>query len=69
MERKKGLLKFLTIQFAIVFIMAVLFHYVWMETALLFELPEIKFPRSFAIALFLKLWMYRPGFITNTKSS
>jgi hypothetical protein len=69
MEPKKGLLKCLTIQFAIVFVMALLFHYVWMETASLFDLPEIKFPRSFAIALFLRLWTYRTGFITKAKSS
>jgi hypothetical protein len=69
MERKKGLLKNLTIQFAIVLLMAVIFHYVWMETTPLFDFPEIKFPRSFAIALFLRLWTYRPGFIANEKSS
>jgi len=69
MERKKGLLKFMTIQLLIVLVMAVLFHYIWMETASLFDLPKIKFPRSFAIALFLRLWTYSPGIINNPKSS
>ena len=68
MEQKKGLLKSLTIQFAIVLTMAVLLHYVWMESTTVFDLPELKFPKSFAIALFLRLWIYMPILLTNCQS-
>ena len=67
MERKKGLLKHLTMQLAIVTTLAVLFHYVWMETASIYELPELKFPKIFAIALLLRLLRFRPGFNANHK--
>lgn len=65
MERKNGLLKRLMIQLSIVVVMALLVHYVWKETATLFDLPELKFPKGLAIAIFLRLWTYIPVLVTN----
>lgn len=65
MEHRKGLLKSLTIQFAIVFVMAVLLHYVSKEAVIQFDIAEHKFPKSLAIALFLRLWVYTPAFIMD----
>ena len=68
MERQEGLLKAITIQFVIVFVMAILLQYVWKEAASVYELAELKFPKSLAIALFLRLWVIIPVLVTNNQS-